>query len=364
MKNLLLVAAATACSFNFNTAANAADFSVNVGKVLNGVNSYIEYSSRYDNRGPRDYRYKFPNRTVELPATFVFGARTHTGALAIQLREQANSMCLEAYHNYRNNPAFTEIYRDMYKILTDAEHIIDLTNDYHQDHHDVDHIASDLYEIDQLFHKVESGVKYWRANNPYHAHLPEKMEAVEDTIHHLMEDYGVKSKIGNGNVPVPFPGNNVPDGFGARLHIRKLAMELNRQSANMCLVAHGHYRNNPAFREIYQDMYKLMKDSQHILELANVSFDDDHIAADLNEIDQLFHKIESGTQNWRSNNPYHADLPEAMEAVEDTIHHLMEDYGIKSQVGNQPVPIPYNNNVPQPFGNQNSPLIVPGNVNP
>jgi hypothetical protein len=366
MKKLLALTLIAICSMNFTTKLQADD---NVGEILLGVGQFIENSRRNKQRiqyqpgfGQPPHGHQHPSRTAFLPRTFIFGARTHTGALAIQLKEHANAMCLEAYSNYRHNRAFKAIYADMYEILTEAKHLIHLTNNRHKDIHDKDHIASDLYEIDQLFHRVENGVKGWTSNRRYHNNLPARMESVEDTIHHLMEDYGVKSKIGigNGNVPVPIPGNQPSNGYGARLHVIKLAMKLNRQSANMCRVAHGHYKRNPAFRAIYRDMYKLMKESQHILELANNNVNDDHIAADLNDIDQLFHKIENGTKQWRSDNSFHADLPQALEDVEETIHHLMEDFGVKSKIGGGNVPVPVPGNVPLPAGSGNNvPLLSP-----
>ncbi len=131
------------------------------------------------------------------PVNYVFGARSHTGALSIQLKNLANAMCLEAHGHYKHNPAFTDIYRDMYKVLTDAKHIADLANDTssYNSVHGNDHIATDLNNIDQLFHRIQKGVQRWTADNAYHNTLPPKMAAVEEAIHHIMKDYGVKSNV-------------------------------------------------------------------------------------------------------------------------------------------------------------------------
>ncbi len=355
MKYLLTLLLATACSISFTTKIQADDNNDNVGEILFGVGQFIENSRRNERRfqyqpGFGQHPHGHHSRTVLLPKTFVFGARSHTGALAIQLKEHANLMCVEAYAHYRHNRAFKEIYNDMYEILTEAKHIIHLTNNRRNNVHENDHIATDLHQIDQLFHRVEGGIRGWTSSSRRHNSIHQLAENTEESIHHLMKDYGVKSKIGNGNAPVPIPGNGPSNGYGARLHVKRLAMQLNRKSANMCRIAHGHYRNNAAFRAVYKDMYEVMKEAQHILELANNNVNSDHIATDLNDVDQLFHKIKNGTSRWRSDNSFHDDLPQAMKSVEESIHHLMEDYGVKSKIGGGNVPVPEPGNVPVPGG--------------
>ncbi len=364
MKYLLTLSLVTISSMNFTTELLAYDPNPNVGGILHEIDDIINNSRRNTRRNRNFPRSGLTphSRTTILPRTYVFGARTSTGALAIQLKNQANLMSIDAYSHYRHNPSFNQIYRAMYKILTDAKHIMLLANDHSRSANRVADITADLYEIDQLFHKVEAGVHNWTSNEHFNNTLPARVNAVKNAIHHLMEDYGIKSKFEHGNIPVPNLGNvphpnngNVPlpnpgNGYGARLHVKRLAMELNRRSANMCRIAHGHYRNNAAFRAVYKDMYEVMKEAQHILELANNNVNSDHIATDLNDVDQLFHKIKNGTSRWRPDNSFHDDLPQAMKSVKKTIHHLMEDYGVKSKIGGGNVPVPEPGNVPVPGG--------------
>lgn len=164
---------------------------------------------------------------------YSFAARRHMDVLANRLHDDANEICWEMYRHYQHNPGYRETYREMYRVMKDAEHVHDLVHDgYHRDRHDVDHIASDLYEIDKLFHHIEGDIRNWRSSSRgYHGHdshgdfddyvhgrgyrdeLSRKMRYFEQTLHHLMADYGVKSKLGEKkskqSPPAP-PGSPVP----------------------------------------------------------------------------------------------------------------------------------------------------------
>jgi len=144
-------------------------------------------------------------------ARYMFGARRHLDTLADRLRREANTVCWEMYYNYQREPGYRTTYREMYKILEDSIHIHNLAHDdvHHYTHHGTDnedHIAEDLHDIDQLFHHVEDDIRYWSSRNRYHRHdLAYKMERLEITLHHLMEDYGVRSKR-----PAPKPPGGPP----------------------------------------------------------------------------------------------------------------------------------------------------------
>ena len=147
-----------------------------------------------------------------VPHTSTFGSRRHLDRLADQLRKQANDITWEMYRSYQHNPEFVETYNEMYKLLGDAQHIHDLIHDaaYRHGHHDVDHIADDLHEFDALFHHIEDDIEHWaptyNSRHFVHAHgnLHSKMEHMEETLHHLMDDYGVRSNV-TTQTPPPAP---------------------------------------------------------------------------------------------------------------------------------------------------------------
>lgn len=165
------------------------------------------------------------------PTVYAFGARSHLDELAVQLKNQANDVCWEMYRHYQHNHDFRETYREMYQVLQDAKHIHDLA---HEDaHHNwggqghEDHIARDLHDMDRLFHHIEDDVEHWDAGrggyDPYHhrdhyfrghygGDLHAKLHRFETTLHHLMRDYGVRSRVGEYR-PAPGPPSAPPGDF-------------------------------------------------------------------------------------------------------------------------------------------------------
>ena len=146
-----------------------------------------------------------------------FAARRHIDVFADRLLHDANQVCWEMYRHNGHNRGFSETYREMYRAMKDAQHIHDLVHEgAHRGRHDVDHIASDLHEIDKLFHHIEGDIRGWTSSyrghyghgdyghdNYGHAvhgrnfgdELTRKMRYFEQTLHHLMADYGVKSRL-------------------------------------------------------------------------------------------------------------------------------------------------------------------------
>ncbi|MCA8997020.1 MAG: hypothetical protein KDA80_08540 [Planctomycetaceae bacterium] len=144
-----------------------------------------------------------------------FGGRHHLDDLAYEMKLQANDVAWEMYRRYQHNPGFSATYAEMHELLRDANHIHDLVHaSAHHHFHDVDHIAADLHEIDQLFHHIEDDIVGWRPSFHSHHHhaahgdLFTKMERLEDTLHHLMEDYGVHSRITETTAP-PAPTTGI-----------------------------------------------------------------------------------------------------------------------------------------------------------
>ena len=106
------------------------------------------------------------------------------------------------HDDYQHEREFRETYREMYTLLQDAIHIHDLAHDdAHRGTDNEEHIAEDLHHMDKLFHHVEEDIEHWSSRNRYHSHdLAYRMERFEITLHHLMNDYGVRSKL-----PAPKP---------------------------------------------------------------------------------------------------------------------------------------------------------------
>jgi len=147
---------------------------------------------------------------VTTPST-TFGSRAHLDNYADLLQKQANSVAWDMYRNYQGNPGFEETYKEVYELLDATKHVHALIHDATYVHgvHDVDHIAQDLHQMDQLFHHIEDDIANWVPTHAsYHfarAHgdLHSRVEAMEETLHHLMEDYGVNSNLGDPPPPGP-----------------------------------------------------------------------------------------------------------------------------------------------------------------
>ncbi len=89
-------------------------------------------------------------------------------------------------------------------MLNDAAHIRDLVTEeaYHRSRHDRDQIARDLHAMDDLFHHIKDEVAGWRPSHssqdhhyrrdPYRGRgsLRTRMARLEQTLHHMMQDYG------------------------------------------------------------------------------------------------------------------------------------------------------------------------------
>ena len=144
-------------------------------------------------------------------ARSTFGERRHVDTLADRLQREANTICWEMYNHYQHEQGYRETYREMYTALEDAIHIHDLAHDdAHRGTDHENHIVEDLHDMDRLFHHVEDDIRHWSSRNHYHRHdLAYQMERFESTLHHLMNDYGVRSKRpapkpeGPGKPPVP-----------------------------------------------------------------------------------------------------------------------------------------------------------------
>lgn len=127
----------------------------------------------------------------------------HVDELAMQLERQTNTMCLEMYYNYQRNPGFHETYREAYEILA-------TTKEIHAMEHagDREGMRQAALRIDELFHHVQDDVRHWaRYGQRYFGPggLRARMDDVEDTLHHLMQDVGANSQIAGGGVEETAP---------------------------------------------------------------------------------------------------------------------------------------------------------------
>ncbi|MEX0715477.1 MAG: hypothetical protein WD066_02775 [Planctomycetaceae bacterium] len=177
--------------------------------------------------------YQQPGHVHQQPVpqyTYQFGDRRHLDRLATQLEREANDLCWEMYRNYQRNPGWRDTYREAYQVLQDAKHIHELVHDQYRGARNEDHIADDLHEMDKLFHHIEGDVARWQPDRAgrfhidphdphgghmhHHGDLPRKLKVFEDTLHHMMTDYGVRTRLGDppapggpgsGDAPPPSP---------------------------------------------------------------------------------------------------------------------------------------------------------------
>ncbi|MGE3316095.1 MAG: hypothetical protein AB7O26_13350 [Planctomycetaceae bacterium] len=132
-----------------------------------------------------------------------WGKRARTERLAAELYRQANAICWEMNRYYQHNAKYSENYRQMYTIREGAKRIHDMVNDgYHRRRHDKDdRIEFEVRALDNLFHQIDYDVRRWRSSRRDRsrgADLVAQMDEVEDTLHRLMDDYGVDTKFRDG----------------------------------------------------------------------------------------------------------------------------------------------------------------------
>ena len=198
-------------------------FLVLISTMIPGIVAAQLHDHENERRGFYDY-------STRRYYNYSYGGHSHLERMADQLWNAANAVCWEAHNNYQHERGFRETYREMYKLLQDSKHIKKLIHDsqYHPQPGLNDHIARDLHEVDELMHHIQDDVRRWHRDlhrhDDYHSghdhsvdrvyghgDIKEKLGRLEHTVHHLMEDYGVKSKMapppgptgGSGDPPPP-----------------------------------------------------------------------------------------------------------------------------------------------------------------
>lgn len=135
-----------------------------------------------------------------------FGGFSHVDDLAARLEFLSNELCLDLYYNYTHNRGFDVTYAEAYQILEVAEFIHSL------EHQHMDRVAirNRLNGLDALFHHVQDDVRGWsRVHRRQVGTLGiiAKMDLMEATLHHLMNDVGVNAtaEVEHGLERAPAP---------------------------------------------------------------------------------------------------------------------------------------------------------------
>lgn len=209
-----LCAAADGQAFAQGQQANSADGRpAGLEKNHHADGRYVQYSRqpysrrrerRFGRRRSEPYRYPSPTpySSNSPSSSGTFGARSHIDEVAVRLKNQANSVCWEMHNHYQRNPNFRRTYGQMYDILQSTKHIHQLVDDgYHNTRHGTeDHIANDLLTIEQLLQQVRDGVRHW-TSGAGGGSVGMRIGSFEDTLRHVMQDYGVNSVARSSPVP-------------------------------------------------------------------------------------------------------------------------------------------------------------------
>jgi hypothetical protein len=210
-----LTAVAAVCSMSLLIAANA--FAGGCSRGGGGHSSGYSHSSGHSQGGyvvgpshaPVIDQFgdamPFPGLQVQ-----TFGAMGHIDELAANTRHLANHITFDMFYNYQFNPGFEHVYAKCYTFRNLAYMI-----------HDMEHtgnfveMSAAIQEMDSLFHSLEHDVAYWHRVHRLQigqGDLHFKMELLEDMMHHLMRDAGLRSQflIDSGAVTPVIPGVAVP----------------------------------------------------------------------------------------------------------------------------------------------------------
>lgn len=162
------------------------------------------YQGVYFERDNKDY---FTDGEHE-PQLVSHGGFHHVDDLAARLELLANELCLDLHYNYRHNPGFRYTYKDVYDVYQLAKYIHGLKQEGKQEE-----IARRLDGLDKLFHYVRTDVREWSLRRDRQIGgltMPEKIERIQSTVHHLMNDVGVKEAAIVEEAPKPQDLVDVP----------------------------------------------------------------------------------------------------------------------------------------------------------
>ena len=135
------------------------------------------------------------------PEVIRFGSFSHVDDLALRLEYLTQELCLDMHYNYRHNRDFRITYAEVYELYQLAKYI------HAEEHHGHrDEIRRQLGGIDALFHHIQEDVCNWHRHHRRQIGslgIEDKMDRIESTIHHLMNDLGVAATPGLEEPPVP-----------------------------------------------------------------------------------------------------------------------------------------------------------------
>ena len=142
-----------------------------------------DHSSSYDSHQP-----SYVPQRVE----YRFGGFSHVDDLAASLETQASLLCWELHYNYQHNPGYRGTYRETYEMSQTAKFIHGLEHARNRER-----IREEVVRLDKLFHHIQRDVANWTGHHHRHVGrggLTSKLEELESTLHHLMDDVGVRSQ--------------------------------------------------------------------------------------------------------------------------------------------------------------------------
>ncbi len=158
--------------------------------------TYYQENGRYYYY-PQTYNIRPDQHLNARPQQITYGSFSRTEDLGSRLESIANDFCLELHANYRHNRNFDEVYREAYQILETAKYIHKEDHEKHQGE-----IAREVSKLDDLFHHVQDEVSRWSSDRDHHnpaMGIQSHLGLLESTIHHLMNDAGVRPRHADGN---------------------------------------------------------------------------------------------------------------------------------------------------------------------
>ena len=112
-------------------------------------------------------------------------------------------------------------------------------------------------------------------------------------------------------------------------HIDRLAVTLQRQTAELHREVHLHFRPTPSYKHLDEDVAAMERLARHIHDVAHDGGSIAHLRSDVNELDRLFHHVENLVESMairgRLDRHTIAHFSRVMESIDDTLHHLRDD---------------------------------------
>lgn len=112
-------------------------------------------------------------------------------------------------------------------------------------------------------------------------------------------------------------------------HIDRLAVRLQRETADMHAEVHAHFRRTPDYVHLDRDVAEMERLARHIHEVAHRGGSVAHLRADVEQLDRLFHHIEDVIDRLartRQIGPRTlSHFRGVMGNISETLHHLRDD---------------------------------------